>query len=187
MELDIHLTDEALEIKASNPGKDLWSVFRKKGSNKLNKSELKERNIIKLGNFLCFVRKINLQNIKKPNERSEDNSLNSQFDDKEVIKMSQNIRQCTSSQPYFLKPKPEEIEKEERICRICLNEENSEINPLINPCRCSGSMKWIHLKCLRKWLFNKVELVEDEIIRIYAWKDLNCELCKGPLKSNFFL
>ena len=37
-----------------------------------------------------------------------------------------------------------------KTCRICLNDQlNQEI---ISPCNCSGSMKYVHKKCLYKWL-----------------------------------
>jgi len=34
------------------------------------------------------------------------------------------------------------------LCRICLSEENEALNPLFSPCKCSGTMKFIHLNCL---------------------------------------
>jgi len=40
-------------------------------------------------------------------------------------------------------------------CRICLGEENEAKNPLISPCLCSGSMKHIHVDCLKHWLNQK--------------------------------
>jgi E3 ubiquitin-protein ligase DOA10 len=40
----------------------------------------------------------------------------------------------------------------EKECRICF-EKTKE--PLINPCKCSGSMKWVHKSCLDKWLHFK--------------------------------
>lgn len=36
-----------------------------------------------------------------------------------------------------------------RACKFCLNEGYSENNLLIAPCRCTGTMKWIHYKCLQ--------------------------------------
>ena len=36
------------------------------------------------------------------------------------------------------------------MCRICLEEE-SDIDKLISPCRCSGSSKYVHLDCLQTW------------------------------------
>jgi len=44
-----------------------------------------------------------------------------------------------------------------KVCRICLEEEEDfqSGNPFITPCRCTGSMKYIHLKCLRNWTDSK--------------------------------
>lgn len=36
------------------------------------------------------------------------------------------------------------------VCRICLCEDYDSANPLITPCGCSGTMKYIHLMCLRQ-------------------------------------
>ncbi|GLI58803.1 hypothetical protein VaNZ11_000569 [Volvox africanus] len=37
-------------------------------------------------------------------------------------------------------------------CRICMDEEVDPIlNPLISPCKCSGSTKYVHRQCLLKW------------------------------------
>jgi Protein involved in mRNA turnover and stability len=40
-------------------------------------------------------------------------------------------------------------------CRICFGELSSIADPLVSLCRCTGSMKHIHLKCLQKWLVMK--------------------------------
>jgi len=38
-------------------------------------------------------------------------------------------------------------------CRICLdNEDDTEVNPFIAPCKCTGSVKFVHEKCYRKWI-----------------------------------
>ena len=34
-------------------------------------------------------------------------------------------------------------------CRICFQSESDINNPLIAPCKCSGTMKYIHLSCLK--------------------------------------
>ncbi|CAD8060466.1 unnamed protein product [Paramecium sonneborni] len=40
-------------------------------------------------------------------------------------------------------------------CRICLGN-NQSSNPLLNPCKCSGSLKYIHLECMKRWYsYNK--------------------------------
>uniref|UniRef100_A0A0K0FXP1 RING-CH-type domain-containing protein n=1 Tax=Strongyloides venezuelensis TaxID=75913 RepID=A0A0K0FXP1_STRVS len=53
-------------------------------------------------------------------------------------------------------------------CRICHSLEASKKSPLIAPCRCSGTMKYIHLSCLAKWL----ELSPRCLFSIPS-----CELC----------
>lgn len=41
------------------------------------------------------------------------------------------------------------------LCRICFAENNTSENPLISVCKCAGSLKYIHLECLRTWLSRK--------------------------------
>jgi hypothetical protein len=46
--------------------------------------------------------------------------------------------------------------KSEMVCRICLAEDSDHDNPMISPCKCSGTMKFIHLECLKEWLSCKL-------------------------------
>ena len=65
-------------------------------------------------------------------------------------------------------------------CRICLGdglEEDLE-NPLITPCSCSGTMRFIHVDCLKAWLASKREMREQLHAVSYLWRELQCELCK---------
>lgn len=41
--------------------------------------------------------------------------------------------------------------EEELICRFCQCE-GSDDNKLVHPCKCRGSVKWVHEECLRNWL-----------------------------------
>jgi len=41
------------------------------------------------------------------------------------------------------------------VCRICLEEEGTSENPFITPCKCVGSVRHIHVQCVREWLDNK--------------------------------
>lgn len=72
----------------------------------------------------------------------------------------------------------------QKICRICyLNENDPNFNALIKPCKCSGSMKYIHYKCLLHWLKTKVKLEQSEYefnqyFSIYSSENIQCELCK---------
>ena len=75
-----------------------------------------------------------------------------------------------------------------KICRICYGDDSTDENPLIYPCICSGSMKYIHYECLKNWLNSKIEEdisvdsenTEVEVIS-YNRKDISCELCKEKL------
>merc|ERR1711913_21495 len=56
-------------------------------------------------------------------------------------------------------------------CRICFQDLVDPDNPLISPCRCSGSIGYVHRKCLRKWI---------EVN--YAVDFPKCEICHFPYK-----
>ena len=74
--------------------------------------------------------------------------------------------------------------EKQKLCRICyMTETSSLINPLIKPCKCSGSMKYIHLKCLMQWLKTKIQIdkseyLENDYFALYSSEKVQCELCK---------
>ena len=74
----------------------------------------------------------------------------------------------------------QESEQEQPVCRICLMEDNEVDNPLITPCKCAGSMKYIHHMCLKTWFQGKRVMRQSSIVTTYFWKNLECELCKTP-------
>ena len=74
-----------------------------------------------------------------------------------------------------------------KICRICYQEEDDTLlNPLIRPCKCSGSMKYIHLKCLLHWLKSRtsnnhssmVNNLNNNFNAYILSQRTECELCK---------
>jgi E3 ubiquitin-protein ligase DOA10 len=67
------------------------------------------------------------------------------------------------------------------ICRVCLNGNDSKVNPMISPCNCSGSVKYIHLKCLHRWIQCKFDEAQNENCIKLLWKNLKCEICKGVI------
>ena len=72
----------------------------------------------------------------------------------------------------------DKLEKK-KICRICLCEDEGEKeNPLVSPCNCDGTMKYIHIDCLKGWVNSKWAQKETQIVKTYLWKILTCELCK---------
>ncbi len=74
--------------------------------------------------------------------------------------------------------KPTAKPTDEIICRICLGEEEPG-NPIISPCKCTGSVKYIHLECIREWLEGKKHKKETPLVNSYIWRGLECEICKA--------
>lgn len=50
-------------------------------------------------------------------------------------------------------------------------------DPLIRPCKCTGSIERVHLHCLREWTRSRLSLDENHL-GSYSFKSLPCELCK---------
>ena len=72
----------------------------------------------------------------------------------------------------------------EKICRICYGEEEDpKENPIVQPCHCSGSCKYIHLQCLKHWIMTKscVKIDDSEYCSVFIFSETECELCKAKL------
>lgn len=59
--------------------------------------------------------------------------------------------------------------KRTRECRICL--EGEDEGRVIAPCKCTGSVKYTHVKCLAEWIKRKVES--------NAKTRASCEICEA--------
>ncbi len=68
--------------------------------------------------------------------------------------------------------------KDKPICRICQGDDNTQENPLISPCRCSGSIKFVHVGCMQEWYRSKLFARVVRSTSSYSIKGLECELCK---------
>jgi hypothetical protein len=67
---------------------------------------------------------------------------------------------------------------ENSTCRICFTENEIE-NPLVSVCKCSGSMKYIHLAWLKGWINSKKVAKVAEHVITYYWKAIEWELWKS--------
>ena len=102
-----------------------------------------------------------------------------------IRKISSKNKKIKNSQDIFLK-KPLILPKNRPACRICYGENSNNENPLICPCICKGSMKYIHYLCLRNWLNSKIEeeLSDEDTEKdnmeciTYNKNCVCCELCK---------
>ena len=64
--------------------------------------------------------------------------------------------------------------KEESQCRICM-EPRQPGKSLISPCRCRGSLKFVHEECLKTWLVSLDGRIDEA----------KCELCKTQFQMEF--
>lgn len=87
------------------------------------------------------------------------------------------------SEGVDLDPEPR---KSQCSCRICLSEEESEDNLLISPCKCAGSVKFIHMRCLQEWMRSKSEVKTKGFITRCIIHQLKCELCKALIPDRIY-
>jgi hypothetical protein len=165
----------------------LWLVVRalKHDTRKLS-YELNKTDIIKLGRIQFRVKDLQTPTIDK-----NDPTINTEWNEdiKEVrsiiIKNEEvNENDESSSVPQW---------------RFWWLTECSEDNPLINAWVCTGTMKFIHLHCLKRWVCSKVKPLNNEKMKnwleSFIWKNFECEVCKtkypyilknGPKVFNIF-
>ncbi|KAF8819102.1 FHA domain-containing protein [Cardiosporidium cionae] len=67
-----------------------------------------------------------------------------------------------------------------QCCRICLSNYMEFGNPMVSPCKCKGSMEFVHLKCLRTWMMGRLNIQNGNLDATvsFFWRTLDCELCK---------
>lgn len=63
-----------------------------------------------------------------------------------------------------------EEEEEEGMCRIC-HADAQPVSSLVSPCRCSGTMAYVHSVCLREWVLRRGVV--------------QCELCGHKFQAHF--
>jgi len=72
------------------------------------------------------------------------------------------------------------------VCRICLMEGPEENDPLVTPCKCKGSIEYVHLGCLRHWIKGRLNLF-DAPAGSYFFRPLACELCKAVYPTYVYI
>jgi hypothetical protein len=149
----------------------LWLVVRamKNESEKLS-YELKKNDIVKLGRIQFRVKDLQTDTITKND--TKDLLLNEDMEIvRSVITSNTDDKNPDAGDPLAL---PQ--------CRFCWENECSKERPLINACKCTGTMKYIHLQCLKMWVKSKVKPISNEKLKdsleSFIWKTFECEVCK---------
>ena len=190
--------DETDNIKSPN---SCWFVLKpSKIEKKLNRYKLNPGEILKIGRITMRIRDIIFANKNNNNKSLNEsygtnynkeiqtlktegapytitNNNNKQNKEKNNLEKTERIiiKKRKSQKEIFTK-----LEKLKRVCRICYMEEEKEENPLVQPCICSGSMKFIHLSCLKQWIGTRscIKIDNTEDCSIFLIKPVECELCK---------
>ena len=170
----------------------------------MNRYKLNPGEIVKIGRITLRIRDIKFKkksNEKKDNKENSNKNNNNNKKEKENNKDNKDFKKLTrlettesklnkndntkkniNSKKKTQKDIFSKLEKMKRVCKICyLEEEENDIeNPLVQPCTCTGSMKFIHLTCLRKWISTRscVKIDTSSDCSIFLIKPVECELCK---------
>lgn len=134
--------------------KKLWTIVKELPNHYHN---LQENDIIKLGRFKLRVKQL----VKNSTQNAE-----VKLDEFEAPTTAATTEEMVTMQ-----------------CRICLLEGNQENDPLICPCQCKGSIKFVHVECLRHWVNGKINISDDQQ-NTFFFRQINCELCKTVFPSS---
>lgn len=148
-----------------------WFINRSSTlKSKSNKYKINEGDIIKFGRIKLRIKKIIFNNINN-NDGANNIENRTVTENNDKINRQKNIKENISEKIS---------QKKQKICRICYSEEEDKNNPLIQPCSCTGSLKYIHLFCLRQWINTKsfIKVDSNSYCISYLTKQAECELCK---------
>ena len=133
--------------------------------------KINEGDIIKIGECHIKILKIIL-----PVNINNNNNINNLNDNEKITDLKENNNNLDNSLITSSQSISNKI-----YCKICYSTLNSLEDPLINPCKCSGSMKYIHLSCLKHWIKSKIESMNDSNAMKYSLsfshEHLFCEIC----------
>ena len=191
-----------------NPNPCFFLLKPSKIDPKMNRYKLNPGEIVKIGRITMRIRDIKFKSKqyknsanesinskeKTPEEKLKNNEINNKEKNNENNNKKMTRLETTEAklnnnkenEKKTMKKKTQKdifskLEKMKRVCRICyLEEDEKEENPLVQPCICAGSMKFIHLSCLRKWVSTRscVKIDTSADCSIFLIKPVECELCK---------
>ena len=149
-------------------------------------SIIKEGDIIKLGRLRLKFDKINFSK----NGKNENNNLitsrasNTMINTMHMtssndlfININNNFSEEITKNNLFIENEKDKESTEKIYCRLCYQEESTILDPLLCPCKCKGSMKYIHFSCLKKSIMQKIQIKNEKYFDLYFFKSYNCEIC----------
>jgi len=151
-------------------------------------TEIKVGDIIKLGRVRLKFDKIYLKNLNLQttinqhlsNQINQQNTNNNYISNNGTYSIN-NITNINNSLSEIKDEKNDNNSEDSNnkfLCRICYKSDSNKKNPLISPCKCNGSMQYIHYICLKQCIDAKINKKEDENFKLFTWKNFECEICK---------
>ena len=192
---NLKLNDLKFEGKITSKNSAWFALIKSKmsDSTNLNRCEIKEGDIFRVGKIYLRVKEIKFQNNEKnfvnlttsnnenttniinkynncftsPDSRNSVNkngdvTINTELNGQEIQVNSPIYRKANQLKFSAIKTKKKIEEKKENFCRICYGEEDDKDDPLLQPCICHGSMKYIHFNCLKHWLKTNTYILAEE-------------------------
>ena len=150
--------EKTLQSSVTFTSKRVWLIVKELPQ---GYHHLQESDVIKLGRY-----KLRVKNLV----RSGPSTLELRLDDVET--------------PHSIVTPKEAVTMQ---CRICLLDGGSAEDPLLCPCQCRGSIKFVHVECLRQWINGRLALTGNMESKAFFLKQLQCELCKTPFPSTVIL
>ena len=155
-------------------------------NNNINENIVKDQIIDKSGEMPTAIKKPGIisknNSLKLSSESKQINFLNINSEKKDRDKNFDKLRVAQTIPVDFVKYQIS-IKKKRlpKLCKVCYNEEENSDNPLVQPCQCSGSLKYIHLNCLKHWLNTKscIKTDSNEKFISFLVKPIECEICKS--------
>jgi hypothetical protein len=177
--------DVGIEESEDNE-RSMWLViksFKPAGTNKPG-FKLTEGDLIKLGRIKFRVKELKGSGAASTSKNSKSENLKSENLEKHTKIEEENV--SLDSQRKNSKVSARDSRSSLMMaCRICLGEQSESDDPFFSPCNCAGTMKFIHVTCLQRWLKSKLHVKQTAFSTSVYWKTLECELCKATFPTSF--
>ena len=173
-----------------NPNNNSLFFLEKKNNQKLESLDYTMKNKEKIIYRVSSSKELFSVTKKETKTKNKENKNRENYFKSDKDKKEKKLKKSKKKEKEKEKEKENILKspKNKAICRICYGDDSTIENPLICPCICKGSMKYIHYDCLKNWQNSKIEEdisvdsenPEVEVIS-YNRKDISCELCKEKL------
>ena len=148
----------------------------------ISNNSIKNKIKLKYGTTLPH-NNLNINKLNNNMNTNINNSQNESFLDDEKLNNINNVEKNKKDKNKLanlddISANSEKNSTSRPICRICYMSNSDIENPLVSPCKCNGSMKFIHFKCLKHSIEVNLTKKIEQHFKYYIWKNYSCEICK---------